>query len=281
MLGRRGGCRGIRRILRGGIRSELCSTLWFEFGANFGGYRHKCLSWTVEWISATGEKTLRNCLETCPFAEAYDRVFPPPRQERPNADTTKEEKEGQQEQTSASHEHTDVATASATATESATTGSSGTHPAQLSNSEAAGPSSKPSGKPQDLPVNPHRNLYFYLHRPRTTTKKPVLIPLPPSETLSAVLRERTVLEFPTIYLLPQSPETLLAEDSSPFILEEEYLRTVAPEGADQSAESGEENEIDLSGLPGSTVDLEGVDEKKVLEVLKQDLFESVPETVDR
>lgn len=96
-----------------------------------------------------------------------------------------------------------------------------------------------------------------------------------------MLRERTVLEFPTIYLLPQSPETLLAEDSSPFILEEEYLRTVAPEGADQSAESGEENEIDLSGLPGSTVDLEGVDEKKVLEVLKQDLFESVPETVDR
>lgn len=157
------------------------------------------------------------------------------------------------------------------------TNSTETHPSQPSNSEAVGPSSKPSGKLQDFPITPHRNLYFYLHRPRTITKKPVLIPLPPPATLAAVLRERTVLEFPTIYLLSQSPEMLLAEkDSAPFILEEEYLRTAAPEeGADQSAESGQ---IDQTGLSGSAVDLEGVDEKKVLEVLKQDLFESVPES---
>lgn len=64
------------------------------------------------------------------------------------------------------------------------------------------------------------------------------------------------------------------------MLEEEYLRTAAPEdSADKSAES-EAEEGDDTGLPGSSVNLEGVDEKKVLEVLKQDLFESVPEPAD-
>lgn len=250
------------------------------FGTNFdGSRRHKCLSWTVEWISAAGEKTLRNTLETCPVAEAYDRAFPPPKQERLNADTTKEEQGEQQEQPSVSQEQTDITTAGATATPA--TDHTETHPAHQPSSEVADASTELADKTQELPISRHRDLYFYLHRPRTITKKPVLIPLPPSATLAAVLRERTVLEFPTIYLLPESPETLLAEnDSSQFILETEYLRTVAPEDtADKSAES----ELDGTGsgddteLPGSSLNLGGVDEKKVMEVLKQDLFESTPE----
>lgn len=232
----------------------------------------------MEWISAAGEKTLRNCLETCRVAEAYDRVFPPPRQERSNADATKEEKEDQQKPTSASDQHASIAATTATDTATADSTEPEAFAAQQSSSEAVESSSGSPDKQQEHPLIPHRNLYFYLHRPRTTSTKPVLIPLPPSATLAAVLRERAVLEFPTIYLLLQSPETLLAEkDSVPFMLEEEYLRIAGPaESADKFAETEPDGTGpgDYMGLPGS-VSLENVDEKKVLEVLKKDLFEPV------
>lgn len=236
----------------------------------------------MEWVPVAGEKTLRNCLETFSLAEAYDRVYPLPKEERPNLDPAKGDKEGQEERASAGQEHTEVTISGATVT--TTEESTDAQPAQPSISESTESPTKPTeDKPSDLPVGPHRSLYFYLHRPRTTTKKPVLIPLPPSATLATVLRERTVLEFPTIYVLPDSAETLLAEkETSRFILEAEYLRTAGTdEAAEKSAESEQEDmgsEDDATGLPGVSVDLRNVDEKKVMEVLKQDLFESVPET---
>lgn len=205
-------------------------------------------------------------------------MFPPPRQERSNADATKEENEDQQKPTSASDEHATVAATTATGTAATDYTESEAFTAQQSSSRTAEPSLSSSDKPPEHPIIPHRNLYFYLHRPRTTSTKPILIPLPPSATLAAVLRGRAVLEFPTIYLLLQSPETLLAEkDSAPFMLEEEYLRIA---GSAESAGKFAESQSDGDGpgddmdLPGS-VSLKNVDEKKVLEVLKKDLFEPV------
>jgi hypothetical protein len=96
--------------------------------------------------------------------------------------------------------------------------------------------------------------------------------------LNEVLRGRTVLEFPTIYALPDSPKTLAGQDTSPFILEEEYLRTSGPEEIGQSTASDEDDAAGNVTLPGSAVNLQDVDEKQVLEVLKQDLFEEVPVT---
>lgn len=233
----------------------------------------------MEWISAAGEKTLRNCLETCSIAAAYDQVFPRPKEDKSSQGITTKEKEDQLEPTPANHEQADATTA--VATTKATTDSTEGHTAQPSGPEAKELSIETTpNQRSEPPIEPHRDLYFYLHRPRTTTKKPVLAPLSPLSTLTAVLRERTVLEFPTIYLLREAPEALLAEEeSSSYILEEEYLRTVAPEesagnSAGSELESGDEDETDL---PGSGT-LEGVDEKKVLEVLKKDLFEQVPET---
>lgn len=227
----------------------------------------------MEWISSAGEKSVRNSLETYSIANAFDRAFPLPRSERPALDTTKE-KDAQEENTPLAQDSTDTVTEGATTatpeatekpifTTSHTTEESSKEDPSAEGAEATAP---------DLPITPHRDLYFYLHRPRTTTKKPVLIPLSPSSKLVDALRGHTVLEFPTIYTLPDSSKTLLAEkETSPFILEEEYIRTVGPEDTAESEESAD----DTSGAPGSGVDLGDIDENKVLEVLKQDLFEPV------
>lgn len=231
--------------------------------------RNKCLSWSVEWVSKAGEKSVRNALEVHTIAEAYDRAFPPPKQGRRGSDTAKESNPPN-DSIATTEETTDAAPPTAP---TASTEAAEANQEPSSSSEAKPPADTAETPKTDLPITPHRGLYFYLHRPRTTTKKPVLVPLPPSARLKDVLRERTVLEFPTVSTLPESTETLLTEkETSSFILEEEYLRTVGPEdAADKSAES--EQDDDASGPPESGPNLQDVDENKVLEVLKQDLFE--------
>ncbi|KAK6428968.1 hypothetical protein LTR95_014883, partial [Oleoguttula sp. CCFEE 5521] len=60
--------------------------------------------------------------------------------------------------------------------------------------------------------------YFYLFKPSTSVKSRVLIPIKPDETLTKILEHRTVLEFPSIYVLPEGPESL-ADD---YMLEKDY-----------------------------------------------------------
>jgi hypothetical protein len=234
-------------------------------------FRHKCLSWTVEWISAAGEKTIRNALETYPIFEAYDRAFPLPRQDRPSTDS-KKEKDVAQENISTEQNHAPTEKPDSIAPTTATTEPTGSEPSNPETDEQ--PTAPAEQAESKLLLAPHRNLYFYLHRPRTTTKKPVVVPVPPLAKLQSVLREHTVLEFPTIYALPDSPETILAsKETSSFILEEEYLRTASPE--ELGDKSAEEQEGTGDGDEVSGVDLQNVDEEKVMEVLKQELFESV------
>ncbi|KAL2862189.1 zinc finger HIT domain-containing protein [Aspergillus lucknowensis] len=122
-------------------------------------------------------------------------------------------------------------------------------------------------------LDSHRNLFFYLHRPRTATKQPVLSPLAVDTTLTDALRGRVVLEFPTIYVL-QKPleEDRPEEEKSKFMLEGEYLRT----HQDTEAEGDEGSEYtDTQPLFG-VVDIPDLDEGKVLEVLKKDLVGAAP-----
>ncbi|KAJ5371017.1 uncharacterized protein N7496_007109 [Penicillium cataractarum] len=251
----------VLRAPRGMSRNKQNTSRWHP--------KHKCLSWTVEWISAAGEKTIRNALETYPISEAYDRAFPVPREDRPSTD--KKEKEVSQENTATEQASTTTEKPDGSMPTATTTPAEPKDP-ETNPETTETPTAQAEGTEQDLPLTPHRNLYFYLHRPRTTTKKPVLAPLPPSAKLAAVLRDRTVLEFPTVYALPDSPEKMLAsKETSPFILEEEYLRTATPEEVgDKSTDGEQEGTMGEGG-----VDLKDVDEEKVMEVLKQDLFESV------
>jgi hypothetical protein len=203
-------------------------------------YRHKCLSWTVEWIPTSGEKMVCNSLEMRTLAQAYDGVYPIPKEERPNWDPNRGQK-GEQQNSSTAHEQKDTTTSDAVAP---TTESTDAAPEIQPASKLAETPTSPAEEPTpDAPITPHRGVYFYLHRPRTTTKKPVLIPIPPHTTLANALRERTVLEFPTLYVLPDSAESLSAnEEESQFILEKDYLRTARPRRHSRVRERGRSNE---------------------------------------
>ncbi|EAW17383.1 zinc finger HIT domain-containing protein [Aspergillus fischeri NRRL 181] len=233
--------------------------------------KHKCLSWTVEWITADGKKVTRNCLESCSLAEAYDRIYPQPKERageivrKPRKDEQTLESTGDQEQESepaSSEQQTQSETVEPPS--AAPTGQSATEPTP----------DQPSGSSESKhEIIPHRGVSFYLHRPRTATKQPVLIPLSPTMTFTSALRDRSVLEFPTIYALPQPPEALHAEKESPmFLLEEDFLRTQGPETdlSEAMLQEASEDQVDAGDL-----DIGNIDEKKVLEVLKQDLWEPV------
>ncbi|KAG2417678.1 hypothetical protein HFD88_008897 [Aspergillus terreus] len=196
--------------------------------------KHKCLNWTVEWIGP----------------EAYDRAFPLPKQER---EQTVSETEPQVQDESAPP--------------STSTNVQNTAP----DAEDAQPNR--TSTPPDR-ISSHRDLYFYLHRPRTATKQPVVIPVDPQATLASALRDRTVLEFPSIYVLPDSPETLRTTTENPsFLLEEVYLQS-QPQAEQEQDDTTAEDTAEGTHALGS-VDITNVDENKVLEVLKKDLFEPV------
>ncbi|KAF4154373.1 hypothetical protein CNMCM8927_009364 [Aspergillus lentulus] len=256
---------GVRviRAPRGMSRNKANASKWNP--------KHKCLSWTVEWITADGKKVTRNCLESCTLAEAYDRIYPQPKEktgevvQKPKEDEQTLESTGdrQQEPEPASSEQP---------TQSETVEPPSTAPTGQSATEST--PDRPSGSSKSKnEIIPHRGVSFYLHRPRTATKEPVLIPLSPSMTFTAALRDRAVLEFPTIYALPQPPEALRAEKETPmFLLEEDYLRAQGPE-TDLSEDMLHETSEDQ--IHTGDLDIGNIDEKKVLEVLKQDLWEPV------
>jgi hypothetical protein len=122
--------------------------------------------------------------------------------------------------------------------------------------------------------------HFYILRPRTPGPSRVLIPLSNLSTLSASLKGREVLEFPTIYVLSEPPSAL----PQGFILESQYLnqsaesspasveailsRIVPPEPHQEVAESGPElgfsEGVRVSGAAA-------LNEEKILDVLYKDL----------
>ncbi|POS81515.1 hypothetical protein DHEL01_v200088 [Diaporthe helianthi] len=80
----------------------------------------------------------------------------------------------------------------------------------------------------DGEVEARRQHRFYLLRPLTVAGKPKeLIPISATEDLSAALSGRTVLEYPTIYVLPPPPSPSAAGDpassSSPPLLPEGHI----------------------------------------------------------
>ncbi|OJK01574.1 hypothetical protein ASPACDRAFT_41837 [Aspergillus aculeatus ATCC 16872] len=266
------------RAPRGMSRNKENGSRWFA--------KQQCLVWTVEWIGETGEKRTRNCRDSVPISISYDRAFPLSREEREKEKEqeqtetqTQNQEQGedqgqaqQQELPSSTTENVaqqpeDIPSVNTTTTESSTTAES-TAPTTID--EPHPPTTTSSEQEETHAILPHRNVYFYLHRPRTATKHPVLIPLAPSMTLTAALHDHTVIEFPTIYVLPDSPDALRAQGSDArYLLEDEYIRTHAP--VEENSASPAESEVEQQAPAG--IDLGNVDEKKVLEVLKKDLFE--------
>lgn len=233
------------------------------------------MNWTVEWILPSSERITRNCLESSSIADAYDRVAPPPEEEADGRVRVQLQGQLQGEEST----QVEFESLEPPATSDSADAHAPSQPPQDLQAETTKPEETVQRNPSSTEkIAPHRDIYFYLHRPRTATRQPVLIPLAPSTDLTTALRGHTVLEFPSIYVLPDSPEGLLTEKRSEFLLEEDYLRTEKPVLEQEAGEvlPGQEG-LDNSSSANS-VDLGQVDEKKVLEVLEQDLFGRDPAT---
>jgi len=205
-----------------------------------------------------------NCIETVTIAEAYDRAFPLPKEERQvrNQEAAQEavQDEKKAEPTQSEPSASDTIPEPATAT---------TEPAD---NEPTTTQQNTTPQATETQPTPHRNVYLYLHHPRTATKQPVLIPLVPNATLTTALHDRVVLEFPTVYIL-QAPLTDEHEqtEGSKYILEKEYLRT--HQNTSTELEDGTSEDTDAQPVFGTgAVDIPDVDEGKMLEVLEKDLL---------
>lgn len=96
------------------------------------------------------------------------------------------------------------------------------------------PVALPIGASDDL------NLYYYLVKPRTSGTKRVLIPLSPSDTFLTCLQNQTIIEYPSIQVLPSSPVALPVG----FVTEEQYLTRYKKEAHEMEQLIKEEGEID-------------------------------------
>ena len=113
-------------------------------------------------------------------------------------------------------------------------------------------------------------LNFYLHHPSLPSKNPVLISLPSDATLATSLANRLVLEFPTIYVLPQHqggglPDGFTSEDDY-FAAAKKCLIEDALEVEDAVKDINVVSEETRDGLEEGEVH-----EGRLLEVLDKDL----------
>ncbi|KAF1984681.1 hypothetical protein K402DRAFT_133274 [Aulographum hederae CBS 113979] len=123
-------------------------------------------------------------------------------------------------------------------------------------------------------------LYYYLLKPRTSSTRRVLVPLSPSDSLSHCLRNRAVLEFPTIFALTTAPLNLLSATAD-LMLETDYVKQTKDED-DEFKKTLADAGMDLEKLDKAdrdamkmevetTMGQEGLDKARLTEVLRRDV----------
>ena len=259
----------------------------------------RCIYWTVEWTSSTGTRKIGACDEIRTLADAYTHTFRPQLTKKERRRKRKRDnKMGSEESRPLSDQQPPPQSA-------------GLQPC----TEQV---SRQSPEPESLAEPPAWNeadgfsspesVHFYLHKAFTNSAKPVLIPVESSSTISACLRKRTILEFPTFYALPYPPDQLPQD----YMSDPEYFKqesadndvgTLASEGIqgdieraelasginDAESSSSEEAETKVEqereeasdeeegpnaaemGEPILMPDGTALDQGKLLDVLKQDI----------
>lgn len=222
-----------------------------------------------------GRKELGTCLETLPVSEAYANYV------RDKQPTLKKRKHGS---TSNPVLKSEVTAAVSEVVGSAT--KDPTEQATSSHSSQVAYKLLPPAKETTTPVlsclspsattSPTASLSpnnFYLLRPHTPTASRVLTPLGPASTLSTSLKNRIVLEFPTIFVLPYPPEALPGQ----YMLEEQFLGYSEQENKELEAllrQSGMHGEFPSDDGPfrdPGMQEQDKLDDRKILDVLRRDL----------
>ncbi|KAL8655924.1 MAG: hypothetical protein Q9226_002848 [Calogaya cf. arnoldii] len=254
----------------------------------------KRVVWTVEWVHRDGSREIGRCPDTEPLNVAYTKLGdakasqsiakvdstakPPKKKRKPNKAMSKAAivtPITPPKDSPAGH----VSSPSAITTSEVPTVSIDATPApQIAVQNTATIAASPEDENPPLPSPRSEQpavpaVHFYLLLPSTPTSYRVLIPLDASDSLASALKDRLVLEFPTIYALKQSTDNL----PKGFMNEEDYLRSIAERGRVDPHLDGLLSEAQGWGRDDLNPDgkQEGVDPRALQDVLKRDLISEV------
>lgn len=109
--------------------------------------------------------------------------------------------------------------------------------------------------------------HFYLLRPFTASKSIVLTPVDPSKSLTETLKGQTVLEFPTIYILPDEPQALPAG----YLLAEQYEKVQKAEEVEVDNLMQRTYQSTGGALEATREEEKPLDANSILDMLKRDV----------
>lgn len=241
--------------------------------------------WTVEWVDAEGQKQIS---DSCPASSSIEELYSHKQLEDGNAlkrkpgehakEAQKRRRKERQAESQLQQENTDQdtsATGTAGADAKVENPSSDVQPTpDPGETELATLQTEPKNNeegPDQQEEGTDVSQHFYLLHTGTNAKQKVLVPLSRDATLTSCLKNRTVMEFPTIYVLPYAPDSLPKE----YLLEEQYLKLQKSERQelrDAIAKAEKKGVFEhVSRAEAAARNAPAMDANSILNVLKRDL----------
>jgi hypothetical protein len=221
--------------------------------------KHKEINWQVEWVREPPlERTLYSAPGSRPIGEVYDILCEEERRMNMTEEERKVEKRAQNKRKAEAKLRSAKKRKLGTEVEmdvmDLTTTPLLQNP-QTTAWDVPMEHDSAGGEVQEevAPTKPkHRDYSLYLLRPGTPASFPkVLALLDPNKSLSELLRNREVLEFPTIHVLSSKPQNL----PKPFMSENSYLAAIGQGenvDTDSSDETGNSDDTSSSDSNGDS-----------------------------
>lgn len=181
----------------------------------------RCINWTVEWITESGERKLGTCLEKWPVAKAWGEMLHEEKMRGLSQGERKRWRDEREKERSAKRRRVNSVSRSWPIISQTILQNSETAAWNQAEEFEVGQEEKEDEEEEEPAWK--RGIvgyYFYLLRPNTPIKLPkVLIPVSSSQTLADTLKDRTVLEFPTVFALSKGPDEL----GNLYMTEKQYM----------------------------------------------------------
>ncbi|KAL8823858.1 MAG: hypothetical protein Q9170_008303 [Blastenia crenularia] len=221
----------VDRAPKGMTRQKQNATYWDK--------RSKRIIWMIEWVHKDGSREIGQCPDTEPIETAYTKIVSSGKQEEGTKVKRPKKKRKKNAEVPRPATLAQAPQPKQPPVDPASSPAAPVSPVRPQISESPTPSalehqqpmssvqdkSRPGSSADTSRPSPPR-LHFYLLLPSTPTPYRVLVPLAPTDSLVTTLKDRLVLEFPTIYALKHPPERLPAG----FMTEEEYLKNMIEKG---------------------------------------------------
>lgn len=227
----------------------------------------RSINWQVEWIrEGSGGRILSKAMGNKPIGLVYAAIMEEERKKGLSDEERRAEKKRKaaetKERLAKKHKSDNEKDAAITVLQDPVTGAWSLIPTEASIPDVSQTQSLPEST-LSLPST----YRLYLLRPHTPSSFPkVLVPLDASKPLEALLRRRTVLEFPTIYMFERSPEDI----PDRFMLEKDFLSATGQDPLneedtkmdDSTDESSEDDDSDTSSSESD--ELEQMEEGEIV-----------------